>query len=690
MNIKLSPEYATTRSLNQRVLRDVEEANKLRMEGKKHIDLWIDGSIYPRDPLTGRYPAFASIHDLVRFVGDGDNGLFGYCSRLSKSGSEHVNHLFYLNTLLRNFQTQVIELQAEKKELEESNKILNSSNQRLRALKTTPIGFRERIRQLKQINNLSGTCGGRKRRMKLAREYISQVTGLEMNKSKDRIQLLNETMNRLDIIKLLKLPENQKLRKLALQELLKDMNSLVKPSQIVEACDRVGVSRRGYRALSGLWFKNLKHQHIKPFGLPRPFNVVKERHQLNQEIPTYFGEYYHIEGSMPYEKKNKKSVFEYNAFNNIWMDVRKVQIAMVHLYGINVSECDGKLIFVLKLDEAQILKCQKMERISICIMNRALDYSQCKRDTTGHKVQSEMELWWIGSAQTPIENHETLKWLFSHTNIPSIMQSQVAGEPLVVDGVGSFTVEWHLSADLKTLKSMFGMSGGANAKHPCIYCMAGGMGQKDWTDEADVGKPPSRHLVNLSDYPRNTTIWNPILPFDLKNVHICTLHAEIRILDKLLRLHLDYAYSIKPTKLADTCIEKCESLLSKMGFHGGQVHLKKDPNLSGGTGDVLQDVSMGGAKARRFLSNHDQKQVNAMWDCWKELCRITTNVSSRPEIANKRMLVWKQLDDFLQLLRAQRSTTTYATDFKRAIKLLIQAIKEAWGEKDITFYLVRQ
>ena len=155
--------------------------------------------------------------------------------------------------------------------------------------------------------------------------------------------------------------------------------------------------------------------------MPRPFNVVKDRHQLNQEIPTYFGEYYHIEVSMPYEKKNKKSIFEYNAFNNIWMDVRKVHIAMVHLYGINVSECDGKRIFVLKLDEAQILKCQKMERISICIMNRTLDYSQCKRDTIGHKVQSQMELWWIGFAQIPIENHETLKWLFSHTNIPSIM-----------------------------------------------------------------------------------------------------------------------------------------------------------------------------------------------------------------------------------------------------------------------------
>ena len=25
-----------------------------------------------------------------------------------------------------------------------------------------------------------------------------------------------------------------------------------------------------------------------------------------------------------YEKKNKKSIFEYNAFNNIWMDLKKV------------------------------------------------------------------------------------------------------------------------------------------------------------------------------------------------------------------------------------------------------------------------------------------------------------------------------------------------------------------------------
>ena len=179
-----------------------------------------------------------------------------------------------------------------------------------------------------------------------------------------------------------------------------------------------------------------------------------------------------------------------------------------------------------------------------------------------------MELWWIGSTQVPIESHETLKWLFSHTTIPSIMQNEVAG-PERFDGIGSFTVEWHLSDELKMLKSMFGISGGANTKYPCLYCMSSGVGDKDWTNDVDIGKPPSRHLVNLSDYQNNRMIWDSILPFKLGNVHICTLHAEIIILDKLLCLHLDYAYSIKPTQLADDCIEKCENLISKMGFHGG-------------------------------------------------------------------------------------------------------------------------
>ena len=67
---------------------------------------------------------------------------------------------------------------------------------------------------------------------------------------------------------------------------------------------------------------------------------------------------------------------------------------------------------------------------------------------------------------------------------------------------------------------------------------------------------------------------------------------------------------------------------------------------------------------------------------------MTTSVKSRPDRANKRMEVWKMLDNFLQILRLQVCTPTYGDDFRKAIKALINSIQEAWGRKDITYYLV--
>ena len=68
------------------------------------------------------------------------------------------------------------------------------------------------------------------------------------------------------------------------------------------------------------------------------------------------------------------------------MDLKKVRMTMVKLYEMSIDECEGKLIFVLKLDEAQIKKSKKMERISISLMNRVLDYNVSKQDTPSYKV----------------------------------------------------------------------------------------------------------------------------------------------------------------------------------------------------------------------------------------------------------------------------------------------------------------
>lgn len=52
------------------------------MQGCKALDLWTDGGMYPTDPILHQPPPFHSITTLMRFVGDGFNGLLGYYNKL--------------------------------------------------------------------------------------------------------------------------------------------------------------------------------------------------------------------------------------------------------------------------------------------------------------------------------------------------------------------------------------------------------------------------------------------------------------------------------------------------------------------------------------------------------------------------------------------------------------------------------
>jgi len=72
---------------------------------------------------------------------------------------------------------------------------------------------------------------------------------------------------------------------------------------------------------------------------------------------------------------------------------------------------------VIKLDETKIIYGQKMERVSITLMNRHLDPSfrgmsvdELKKDCHYFSVQSEREVWPIASFQVPKESHATLDW----------------------------------------------------------------------------------------------------------------------------------------------------------------------------------------------------------------------------------------------------------------------------------------
>ena len=153
---------------------------------------------------------------------------------------------------------------------------------------------------------------------------------------------------------------------------------------------------------------------------------------------------------------------------------------------MTVLETNRKATFVIKLDECQVVKGQRVERTSLTLMSRALKQKslegetedeneentfhtkRCKQEYYG--VQSERNIWWQAAWALPHEDHDSLRWYFTQTSIWEVIQRQTNGEVLQVPGIGAFEIEWHLGGDLKTLKCMLGTKHGANTLFPCIYC----------------------------------------------------------------------------------------------------------------------------------------------------------------------------------------------------------------------------
>ena len=74
-----------------------------------------------------------------------------------------------------------------------------------------------------------------------------------------------------------------------------------------------------------------------------------------------------------------------------------VQKAMIRFYNLSHEEASGVANFVIKLDETEIVKCKRLERVSITLMNRELSTSQTIDTTEKFSVQSEKNIWWLGA-----------------------------------------------------------------------------------------------------------------------------------------------------------------------------------------------------------------------------------------------------------------------------------------------------
>ena len=169
---------------------------------------------------------------------------------------------------------------------------------------------------------------------------------------------------------------------------------------IQKVMDDSGISRAGYSNMFKAVKSKLKEKKISSTLLPIPTQVRKSRRDLNEEVATFLGPSIHIRAD--FQSGNRKVNF--NDSNNIFFDLQTLQKHMVKFYNISQCEVESKLIFVLKLDECEILKQKKTERITITLMNRALDQKPPlnqdnqidKKHPNYFSAQSKNHIWWLG------------------------------------------------------------------------------------------------------------------------------------------------------------------------------------------------------------------------------------------------------------------------------------------------------
>ena len=110
----------------------------------------------------------------------------------------------------------------------------------------------------------------------------------------------------------------------------------------------------------------MKKQKVKKNILSIPYHVRKERINLNQERGTMIGEPYFVTSVFQPQDRN----IRFHEGNNIFYSITSLQKAIVKYYNFTISETNGTLVFVIKLDECEVLKQKKMERVTTnTIMN---------------------------------------------------------------------------------------------------------------------------------------------------------------------------------------------------------------------------------------------------------------------------------------------------------------------------------
>ena len=123
-----------------------------------------------------------------------------------------------------------------------------------------------------------------------------------------------------------------------------------------------------------------------------------------------------------------KKKIEFDELKNIVFHLFTLQ--MIKFYELFHEGTNGVTNLVIKPHESKILKCRRLERVSITLMIRTPlvelppleGDSFLKKNLKHFSVHSYQHIWWHGAFKLNYENLHILHWVFHHTTILEVVK----------------------------------------------------------------------------------------------------------------------------------------------------------------------------------------------------------------------------------------------------------------------------
>lgn len=130
-----------------------------------------------------------------------------------------------------------------------------------------------------------------------------------------------------------------------------------------------------------------------------------------------------------------------------------------------------------------------------------------------------------------------------------------------------------------------------------------------------------------------------------------TLHVEMWILEKLIHMHICYAWNIGNRDQSSLALQKIEDIFNNLRVQGGNVHIVKENEMFGKIHYVPSKISIEGAKARCFLFAPIGKRTSGKWELWRYLCMETTFQTNNGSTMQEYKDVWIKLNEMVMIMR---------------------------------------